>query len=340
MSKPRYLALETAATTAESPPSRTRGHGPEPRPRVPAGGLSAFVAAVSTARNAAIRDYLTPRQHAAALEVVHRVRAEVRAELVRALLFGSRARGEARPDSDVDLLLIFRRLPPDREPQAGQAEDIAEGVAEWSGVPVTVWSVSLPDLERGCRTPMLVDALADGIPLWPEGRARIEVPFTPHDALWCTERLLERVEEGGREAPALLRAGDVEGAARRVRDDVVRLCTALLLLRGDTRPRRGDAVRRVGRTEPVLRWAASAFGPPGHEDDAPVAPPPGGFGAAYDAVERLRRAVERGRAGLAERLARGARSLRNPTVQHMRERPLRAPRAAGPRESRSHRVEP
>ena len=261
-----------------------------------------------------IRAFLTPRQHAASLEVVRRVRAAIDADLVRVFLFGSRARRQARPDSDVDLLLIFRALPPDREPQAGQAEDIADGVARESGVPVTVWSVSLPDLERGCRTPMLVDALDDGIPVWPPGAPPLHLPFTPEDAVWCTARLLERVEEGSAEAAALLRAGDVEGAARRVRDDVVRLCTAALLLRGDTRPRRGDAVRRWAPDGgPVLRWAATSYGPPGYEEETPVPPPPGGFGAAFTAVERLRGEVAARRA----RLGGGARSLRNAGVGSM-----------------------
>ncbi|HEY0035746.1 MAG TPA: nucleotidyltransferase domain-containing protein [Longimicrobium sp.] len=276
-----------------------------------------------------IRSFLTPRQHAASLEVVRRVRAAVDADLVRVLLFGSRARRQARPDSDVDLLLIFHSLPPDREPQAGEAEEIADEVARESGVPVTVWSVSLPDLERGCRTPMLVDALDDGVPVWPPGSPRLRLPFTPEDAVWCTARLLERVAEGSAEAPALLRAGNVEGAARRVRDDVVRLCTGLLLLRGDTRPRRGDAVWRWGTGgDPVLHWAATSYGPPGYEEETPVPPPPCGFGAAFAAVERLRGEVARRRA----RLGGGARSLRNAGE----DRPVRAPSAARPR----HREHP
>lgn len=283
-----------------------------------------------------VRAFLTPRQRAAALEVVRRVRVEVDADLWRVFLFGSRARREARPDSDVDLLLVFRRLPPDREPQAGEAEDIADEVAERSGVPVTVWSVSLPDLERGRRTPMLVDALDDGIPLWPEGSAPLHLPFTPDDAVWCIGCLLDRVAEGGAEAPALLRAGDGEGAARRVRDDVVRLCTALLLAHGETRPRRGDAVRRVQSRDPVLGWAAGAFGPPGHEEDAPVPPPPGGFGAAFAAVERLRREVLRGR----QRLTGWARSLRDRPVYYPPDGPSRAASGGGQTAPRSTRAQP
>jgi hypothetical protein len=262
-----------------------------------------------------IRDFLTPPQHTAALHVVRRVRSDVAAELVRVLLFGSRARRQARADSDVDLLLVFRALPPDREPQAGEAEAIADEVAARTGVPVTVWSVSLPDLERGRRTPMLVDALADGVPVWPPASRPLRLPFTPDDAVWCTGCLLERVDEGSSEAAEHLRGGRVEEAARRVRDDVVRLCTGLLLLHGETRPRRGEAALRWMRLrprdarDPVLRWAAHAWGPPGHEEDALVPPPPGGFGAAFATAERLRREVERGRRALALRIARGARSL-------------------------------
>lgn len=249
-------------------------------------------------RDAGAERFLSPRQHAAALEMVRRVRAGVPAALVGAYLFGSRARGEARPDSDVDVLLVFHRLPPDREPQAGMAERIAEGVAEESGVPVTPWSVSLPDLERGERTPMLVDALEDSVPLWPREAPDLRVPFTPEDALFCVGALLRRVEEGSDEVRGHRRAGDREGAARRLRDDLVRLFTAALLLEGETRPRRAQCVARFrGRCLPsgapaprpaLLAWAAASFGPRGDAESLPVPPPPGGMAEAARDLDALR----------------------------------------------------
>jgi predicted nucleotidyltransferase len=241
----------------------------------------------------------------AAREVVRRVRRRIPAELVRVLLFGSKSRGEARPDSDVDLLLIFRDLPPDREPHATHAEQIAEAVAEQSGVPVATWSVSLIDLERGQRTPMLVDALDDGIVLWPGAAGPLRVDFTPDDALHCTRALLARVDEGSDEVRQCLSQRDVAGALRRGRDDIVRLSTAALLLRGETRPRRGEAVRRfaavygrhnqqVRMIAPTLRWAATSFGPNGNDDAFPVGSPAGGIGAVSAAVGVLRALIANG----------------------------------------------
>ena len=253
---------------------------------------------------------LDGRERAAVMEVVRQVRRRVAAPLDRALLFGSKARRQARPDSDVDVLLVFRRLPPDREPQASHAERIADQVARRTGVPVGVWSVSREDLAPGRRTPMLVDALEDALPVWPDAGPPL-APFTPADAVFCAARLLDRVQEGDEEVAGTLAAGDARWM-RRVRDDLVRLCTALLLLAGETRPRRGDAVRRFIERHPrlplsaadrgVLAWAARSY-PRGHlelDDDHPVPRPPAPVDAVLYLVERMRGMVK-ARARRAER---------------------------------------
>ncbi|HEX7238998.1 MAG TPA: hypothetical protein VF263_01920, partial [Longimicrobiaceae bacterium] len=151
-------------------------------------------------------------------------------------------------------------------------------------------------------TPMLVDALDDGIPLWPPGSPPLRVRFGPEDALRCTAALLRRVAEGGEEVAERLGAGEPEPAWRRMRDDLVRLCTAGLLLAGETRPRRGDAVRRFLRragggappgSGPLLRWAAGSYGPDDRDDEGPVAPPPGGAREAAALIDLLRGRVRR-----------------------------------------------
>jgi predicted nucleotidyltransferase len=216
---------------------------------------------------------------------IARILDEIPATLCQASLFGSKARGEARPDSDVDILLVFRDLPPDREPHASYAEAIAEEVADLSRVPVTVWSVALIDLEPGKRTPMLVDALADAFPIWCWPQPLPSVDFRHDDALRCCDSLLDRVAEGSQEFTLALTHGDAPHAARRARDDIVRLCTALLLLRGVTRPRRAEVVRgclRLGLfgevidpvTGATLDWVCGSFGPAGRADEGPVPEPP------------------------------------------------------------------
>ncbi len=243
---------------------------------------------------------LTPCKRAVALQLVDLVRTHVPARLQNAAVFGSTARAEAAPSSDVDVLLIFRRLSPDREPHASLAEKIAAQLSERRGVVIEPWSVSLPDLRQGRRTPMLVDALADALPLWPLGMPLPRPPFTMDDAHFCVGRLLARIREGGPEVAWLARSGRHHAAARRVRDDLVRGCVAALLLRRDTRPRRAQAVRSfVARFsvprgwQPVLHWAAASFGPEGRDEKGRVKIPPGGLAAGARVVSLLAEGLSR-----------------------------------------------
>ncbi|MFQ5614537.1 MAG: nucleotidyltransferase domain-containing protein [Anaerolineae bacterium] len=58
-------------------------------------------------------DRLTGKERQVALEFVERVRQRFDGQLLSALLFGSRARGEAKPDSDMDVLLVMSRADPE-----------------------------------------------------------------------------------------------------------------------------------------------------------------------------------------------------------------------------------
>jgi hypothetical protein len=242
---------------------------------------------------------LEPEEEPVVRAFVRRIRHAIPAVLVQASLFGSRARGEARLDSDVDVLLVFQRLPPDREPHATMAEVIAADVANASGVPLNVWSISLADLGIGRRTPMLVDALEDSVPLWCSGTPVGTIPFTLFDASCCCEKLLVRVDEGSAAFGEACHQGRWDDAARRSRDDIVRLCAAGLLLRGVTRPRRADSVRRFAElaapghpeVQAVLGWTVRSFGPDGRNEDRPVPFPPGGARAVAWTIDYLRTLV-------------------------------------------------
>jgi hypothetical protein len=163
---------------------------------------------------------------------------------------------------------------------------------------------------------MLVDALADSIPVWSSGPPIPPLPFTCDDAIWCAERLLTRVAEGSVEVERHLRRGDAAPALRRTRDDVVRLCTALLLLRGITRPRRGDAVDAVlqsadwtARERAILDWAATSFGVSGADEEGPLRVPPGGIGAAAAIISGLILEVEDGLSNLRARAVQGTHAM-------------------------------
>ncbi|HEY8468663.1 MAG TPA: nucleotidyltransferase domain-containing protein [Longimicrobiales bacterium] len=213
---------------------------------------------------------LAPRERRALAALLARALAGAGPPLLHALLFGSKARGDFDDDSDVDVLLICDMDPADRQAAGAALAREADDVASAHGVAIEPWVVALADLEEGYRTPMLVDALADGLPLWPPGAPPIRLPFTPADALFCVDCLLDWVREGGTEAAAALEQGRWADAARRARDDISRLATAALLLTGDTRHRNAGSLRRFRRRFvdtgvlppailPALLWAESAY---------------------------------------------------------------------------------
>ncbi len=54
--------------------------------------------------------HLTERERQIVTEFVRRLHQQFEEQLLSAVLFGSRARGDAEPDSDMDLLVVLRQL--------------------------------------------------------------------------------------------------------------------------------------------------------------------------------------------------------------------------------------
>lgn len=221
---------------------------------------------------------LTPRERRALRTLVREVVRRGDPPIRRVLLFGSKARGDFDDESDVDALFLCDVHPDERRRAALVLHELAARVARETGVEIEPWAVPAADLQRGRRTPMLVDALDDSVPLWPPGSPPLRLPFTPEDAAFCADCLLQWVEDGGPIVRDALEAGEWAHAATRARDDITRLATALLLLDGDTRHRRRSSLRRFEerfvrprivspRVLPALAWAAAAYPPDGGRGD-------------------------------------------------------------------------
>jgi len=217
-----------------------------------------------------VKPLLDRREQAAVNGLLRGVRARGWPPLLRAALFGSRARGDFDSDSDVDVLLVCD-VPPEARAAAGKIVELVAGrVDARTGVRVEPWTVCVADLREGRRTPMLVDAVTDSDTLWPPAAPPLRARFMPADAVFCASRLLEWVDEGGAFTRRALREGRWPDAAARARDDIARLATAALLLTGDTRHRRAGSLRRFEQifvrgghipfaVTPALDWAAAAY---------------------------------------------------------------------------------
>ncbi|MFZ2358380.1 MAG: nucleotidyltransferase domain-containing protein [Anaerolineae bacterium] len=81
------------------------------------------------------------------------------------VLFGSHSRGEERPDSDHDILVVIEGLP--RDPLARQREVMAPLLPQLLGLPQRLSVIAkTPEELHGDLTPLMVDVCVDGISLY------------------------------------------------------------------------------------------------------------------------------------------------------------------------------
>ncbi len=108
--------------------------------------------------------HLTDVEQRAAADFVDRVRQRFDGQLIAALLFGSRARGEAEPDSDMDVLVVLSSAEPEirREIRHLAAEVWLEHDIYLS---TRVWSEAHWQRLRKLRTLLYQNIHRDGISL-------------------------------------------------------------------------------------------------------------------------------------------------------------------------------
>jgi uncharacterized protein len=100
-------------------------------------------------------------------DAVDRLRAAFGKKLVGVALYGSRARGEARPDSDVDLLAIVRDLPTHWQKRTFALHDPLRTISV--DFPIYVYGKTPEEFEKGFPS-IYLDMGLDGIVLYdPEG---------------------------------------------------------------------------------------------------------------------------------------------------------------------------
>lgn len=90
------------------------------------------------------------------------LRNKYRTELTQVIFFGSRARGEAAPESDYDCLLVFKKV------TSSLKKDLDRLAAEWlleRGIVFSWVALSELDLERFRYEPFLQNARREGIPV-------------------------------------------------------------------------------------------------------------------------------------------------------------------------------
>lgn len=137
---------------------------------------------VSSERVGGAEVYALNRDHLAAPHIV--AMAGLRAELLQrigdsirswktrplyAALFGSAARGDMNPDSDIDLLVVRpEAVGIDDTGWRAQLDSLSRQVSAWTGNDARVLELGEDEVERGIesRAHVLVDVIAEGLPLF------------------------------------------------------------------------------------------------------------------------------------------------------------------------------
>jgi uncharacterized protein (UPF0332 family)/predicted nucleotidyltransferase len=119
--------------------------------------------------------YLTDRERAAVGYLLERLEAECADDVYRVVLFGSKARGDHVPGSDLDVLVVA-----DDEQRL---HSVARAVADETGIPLQLLVVPPQRYReyRRLRVPLYVNLRRDGIELWDEARWVAEERTTPLD---------------------------------------------------------------------------------------------------------------------------------------------------------------
>ena len=109
--------------------------------------------------------YLTPNEREALDEFVRRLRAKYADQVMLVRLFGSKARGDFEPESDVDVLVVVKSN------DWRFSDDVTVEVCDPNlehNVVISPMVIGIDDYERmrGYRAPFYQEVQRDGVDLW------------------------------------------------------------------------------------------------------------------------------------------------------------------------------
>jgi hypothetical protein len=169
----------------------------------------------------------------ATCEYVERLRSHYGERLAAVVLYGSRARGDADQESDVDLMVVLAEKFDGRSEQE-TLRTLREGIEERHGWPLLSAIVEVEDDYRRRMLPLFINVRREGIELWPVGRKQVRDEPADYDASLGQdiELVMKRARETLLEAQYVVGQKFYRGAANRAYYAMFHAATALLLSEG------------------------------------------------------------------------------------------------------------
>lgn len=172
--------------------------------------------------------------HADASAVIDGIVAKLRAEYapLGIVLFGSRAEGRARPDSDIDLLIIMD-LPAPKHPidRIREVQILLRDAR--SGIPLDVIVSTPQEFERrlAIGDHFYQDIVRSGVPVYPKSMKLRNKHMNPDNSRYVHEWVANSDRDYDR-ARRMLNDDDAEGAGYYIQQSLEKLLKAYLIARG------------------------------------------------------------------------------------------------------------
>jgi uncharacterized protein (UPF0332 family)/predicted nucleotidyltransferase len=169
----------------------------------------------------------------AVCEYIERLRQHYSEQLVTVVLYGSRARGDADQESDVDLLIVLRGEF-DQQNEQRIASDLTDDLEDKYGYPLLGVIVATESDYRSRMLPLFMNVRREGIELWLAGEQRVSDDRSDYREApdQDVNLIMAHAREALADAEFGLEHARYRWAVNRAYYAMFHAATALLLLRG------------------------------------------------------------------------------------------------------------